>query len=249
MELYEGQFQDTWAPEWIWDRAAEEYVVFWTTRWLPNVTQPHFDPSCTNKNPARFAQWHTRTKDWQTFTPPSVLIDMHCMVEAVAPMALGDGGYDCDIVYNEADSLYHAYFKSMQAPTLKIDGKPWSDSNVQRWSGVHTVSSPDLKNWSLPLPRPQGSSPEMLGMWGAEGPEILIVNDTMHLYFDCSFQPFDKSKWPRPPYGVATAPYPQGARTRRLLGTVFQIKTIIDLPRQAWVKCRKCLLRSAGVFS
>ena len=48
-------------------------------------------------------------------------------------------------------------------------------------------------------------------MWGAEGPEILVVNKTtMNLYFDCSFQPFDKSKWRRPPYGVATAKYPDG---------------------------------------
>ena len=114
MAAFEGEFQDTWAPEWVWDAAAKEYVVFWTTRWLPGKADGKFDPSCTNPNPQRFSQWHSRTKDWRTFTRPSVLIDMHCNNDSFAPMALGDGGYDCDIV-QAPDGMYHAYFKSMQA--------------------------------------------------------------------------------------------------------------------------------------
>ena len=114
MAAFDGEFQDTWAPEWVWDAAAKEYVVFWTTRWLPGKADGKFDPSCTNPNPQRFSQWHSRTKDWRTFTRPSVLIDMHCNNDSFAPMALGDGGYDCDIV-QAPDGMYHAYFKSMQA--------------------------------------------------------------------------------------------------------------------------------------
>jgi hypothetical protein len=212
MDKYVGQFQDTWAPEWVWDHLAQEYVVFWTTRWLPNATVPgRFSPGCTNKNRNRFTQWHTRTKDWKSFAAPTLFIDMHCMLEDFAPMQLGDGGYDADVQFHAADGLYRAYFKSMQAPSERVGSAPWNDQNIQPWSGVHVVSSPDLKTWSPPLPATHNMDPEMIGMWGAEGPEILVVNDTtMHLYFDCSFQPFDKSKWPKPPYGVATAPFPAG---------------------------------------
>ena len=37
-----------------------------------------------------------------------------------------------------------------------------------------------------------------------------VNKTTLFLFFDCSFQPFDKQKWPKPPYGVATAKYPDG---------------------------------------
>lgn len=209
MAAYQGEFQDTWAPEWVWDVNKEEYVVFWTTRWLPGNGTGKFDPACTNDNLNRFSQWHTRTKDWRTFAQPSVLIDMHCNKTDYAPMQLGDGGYDCDIAYH--DGLYHAYWKSMQAPSKQIGHTAWNDQNIQPWSGVHVVTSPDLKTWSTPLPATHDMDPEMLGMWGAEGPELLVVNETMmHLYFDCSFQPFDPKKWSRPPYGVAVARYPDG---------------------------------------
>ena len=211
MDKFKDSLQDTWAPEWVWDAAASEYVIFWTTRWLPG--KEIFDPACTNKNVRRFVQYHTRTKDWRSFTPPSLLIDMHCSTDAFAPMAVGDGGYDTDIVRSPADGKYYAFFKDMRAPTAKIGGKPWNDKTVQPWSGVHVCSSSDLRNWSAPLPHtqgPKGLDPAFIGMWGAEGPEVLVVNGTtMHLYFDCSFEP-TPTGYERPPYGMATAPYPQG---------------------------------------
>ena len=174
MDKYIGDFQDTWAPEWIWDKAQAEYVVFWTTRWLPGKGAGKFDKACTNTNPARFTQWHTRTKDWQAFAEPTLFIDMHCDTAAYTPMALGDGGYDTDIWDStEVDGLYRAYFKSMQSPALSVDKVPWNDKNIQPWSGVHVLTSPDLKNWSLPSPRPQGMAPEFLGMWGAE---VILIN-------------------------------------------------------------------------
>ena len=52
----------------------------------------------------------------------------------------------------------------------------------------------------------------MIGPWGVEGPEVLVVNETaMHMYFDCSFQPNpDRAKYERPPFGMATAAFPDG---------------------------------------
>ena len=191
-------------------------MIFWTTRWLPtaNLTDK-FHPSCDNKataekgNSSRFSQWHTRTKDWHTFSDPTQLIDFDCMMASVSPMELGDGGYDTNIVYHPGDKLYRAYFKSMQAPSLQVGGKPWDDQNIQPYSGVHVVTSPDLKSWSLPQPAPHGGDSRMIGPWGVEGPELLVFNDTMHLYYDCSFQPTPPG-FPKAPYGVSTAPYPDG---------------------------------------
>jgi len=43
-----------------------------------------------------------------------------------------------------------------------------------------------------------------------EGPEMLVVNETtMHLYYDCTFHP-GVPGWSRPPFGLSTAPYPDG---------------------------------------
>ena len=227
------------APEWVWDHAKQEYVIFWTTRWLPtaNLTDK-FSPDCDNKamgdkGSSRFSQWHTRTKDWKIFSDPKMFIDFDCMLNSVAPMKLGDGGYDTDIVYYPGDKTYRAFFKSMQAPSLEIGGKPWDDKNIQPWSGVHVVTSADLHTWSLPQPSPKGLTPQMIGPWGVEGPELLIVNETMHLYYDCSFQP-TPAGFPKPPYGVSTAPYPDGftdlSSWSTVVGSCTGNGTLVEFP-------------------
>ena len=227
------------APEWVWDHAKQEYVIFWTTRWLPtaNLTDK-FSPDCDNKamgdkGSSRFSQWHTRTKDWKIFSDPKMFIDFDCMLDSVAPMKLGDGGYDTDIVYYPGDKTYRAFFKSMQAPSLEIGGKNWDDKNIQPWSGVHMVTSADLHTWSLPQPSPKGLTPQMIGPWGVEGPELLIVNETMHLYYDCSFQP-TPAGFPKPPYGVSTAPYPDGftdlSSWSTVVGSCTGNGTLVEFP-------------------
>ena len=73
---------------------------------------------------------------------------------------------------------------------------------MQRTSGIQVLTSKNLRNWSLPEPHLPSSA--IFGPWGTEGPEMLMVNGSLRLYFDCTFQPVPTGH-ERPPYGVATA--------------------------------------------
>eukprot|EP00039_Didymoeca_costata_P014416 m.232610 g.232610 ORF g.232610 m.232610 type:complete len:369 (-) comp16021_c0_seq10:32-1138(-) len=181
-----------WAPEWVWDSARQEHVVFWATQW--KTGQGHFNSSCSNNLTSRFAFWAVTTKDFQTYSDPFILYDPHCMTSWYAPMHYGDGGIDGDILQGP-DGMYHFYYKDSRAP------EPTGVDPMQKTSGIRIAKTQDVQTWDTAPLAP------IVGPWGTEGPELLVVNDTIHLYFDCSFQPTPPG-YPRPPYGLAIAKYP-----------------------------------------
>lgn len=198
MAAYAADVAATWAPEWVLDEATNEFVVFWASSWKNNAPA-HFGADCDNTDMKRFSFWQSRTADWQSFSKPTLLVDTQCHNATYAPCEFGDGGIDGDILRGP-DGRYHLFYKDSRAPHSE------GVVPMQKTSGVRFVSSADLRSWSTP---PQPSGEGLVGPWGVEGPELLVVNDTLRLYFDCTFQPVPAGRT-RAPYGVATAPYPQG---------------------------------------
>ena len=183
----------TWAPEWVWDAERGEHIVFWATQW--RAGREHFAARCTNSNTARFTFWAVRTADWRTFSAPFELYDPACVPNDYAPDQYGDGGIDGDLWLDSATGSYLLFYKDSRAP------KPTGVGPMQLTSGVRlAVSQPHNATGFTAAP-----NATLIGPWGTEGPELLLVNDTRHLYFDCSFQPTPPG-YPRPPYGLATAP-------------------------------------------
>jgi len=68
-----SQVLDTWAPEWVWDAATREFVIFWSAAW--KAGHEHFEPHCDNPIIERFAFWSVRTRDWLAFSRPALLAD------------------------------------------------------------------------------------------------------------------------------------------------------------------------------
>lgn len=54
------QVNNVWAPEWFFDRARGEYLVFWSS-------------SFADAGWKESRLWYSRTADWETFTPPQEL--------------------------------------------------------------------------------------------------------------------------------------------------------------------------------
>ena len=192
--------QFLWAPEFVYDPARDNYLVFWAQSWQQNNhTASYFDPACNNTNVARFTFWGTRTSNFSTFSTPELLFDPHCNTSEYAPMHYGDGGIDGDIVLDD-EGVFRFFYKDSRAP------ESTGVLPMQRTSGTRMASTTVPGDLASPWTPPNAT---LIGLWGSEGPELLDVNGTLFLYFDCSFQPTPPG-YPRAPYGVATAPSPQG---------------------------------------
>ena len=212
MAPYKDDIRHTWAPEWVYDVQAEEYVIFWATDWKPG--HEHFEPRCDHANLRRFSFWAVRTRDWQFFSEPSLMVDPQCMVASFAPMQYGDGGIDGTIFYDDTTGKYSLFYKDTRAPTDTVDF-----DTLQHTSGIRVAATSDLSDptsWT-PQPFPANGT---VGPWGTEGPELIRpIDNSLQIFFDCSFQPTPPG-YPRPPYGVAVAPFPDGLTTSLAWKTV-----------------------------
>ncbi len=65
MANYEKDYfvPNSWAPEWVYDPANEEYILFWSSTLMPNT-----DASKNNPNTNDNKHYYVTTKDWVTFS-------------------------------------------------------------------------------------------------------------------------------------------------------------------------------------
>ena len=181
--------------------------MFWAAAWRNKSTTPP-RPGCNYTAPgAFFTFWSVRTTDFAQFTEPEPLFNPGCMTPQLAPWTYSEGGIDGGMVVDDAGA-FHLFYKDTSAPR---PGLPFSV--VQGYSGTRTVSAPTIAGLHSRNPRPHAAPGDkrrgLLGDNDTEGPEVVVVNGTMHLYYDCTFHPTPKG-WDRPPYGLATAPHPAG---------------------------------------
>lgn len=200
----------TRAPEWFWDSKTQEYVLYWTVKWAAG--EHRFDPHCNNTNLQRVSLWSTRLKDWEdiALAAPTPLWDAHCYSSAFSPFTNGSGVSDANSVIDPKGSR-HFVFRDLRFSSLTPPPFPASDNT----SGARFSTSIDeLSHFTDPKPRLG-----LVGPWGVEGPELLKVNDTLMLYFDCVHMPTPPG-YPKPPFGAATAPYPQGLYNQNIWKTL-----------------------------
>lgn len=96
---FEG-FENTnraWAPQAIWDKNAQMYMVYWATSTVENDTAGHY---------------YAYTKDFKKFeTEPKVLYGRWNEIDPETGETRNVQCIDGDIVYNEKDGYYYLYFK------------------------------------------------------------------------------------------------------------------------------------------
>jgi hypothetical protein len=97
----------TWAPEAVYDEEAGNYLVYWASTTKGDDYKKH-------------RIWGARTKDFVTFSPPSVYIEKPTTV------------IDTDIVRDAGSGKYYRFTKDEKnkAVTMEVAGKiggPWAD--------------------------------------------------------------------------------------------------------------------------
>lgn len=69
---HEPEAQNCWAPEIVWDKAKEQYVIFWSSTILGRFPKT----AKSNKRPERNHRiYSTTTKDFKTYTPTKLMYD------------------------------------------------------------------------------------------------------------------------------------------------------------------------------
>ena len=186
---------DLWAPEWQWDAATNQYMVFWAARGSgllpPEVTGP-----CNSTNAARFTFWRSWTTDFKNISKPVMFFDPGCNVTA----PVGDGGIDGDLVQDENGAWVFVY-KDARGPNENVRGVRTARSSTGRIEGPYLDSSIS----------------GLLAQTLVEGPQLVFFQDQWLLYYDCSFVK-TPAGWPRPPYGVSVSPSLAAPAFRELPG-------------------------------
>lgn len=202
--------QSVWAPEWVWVPEHSSYLVFWAARFADGKT--HNDSLCSDPEKSRFKFWSIWTNDWDSFTAPTILYDPGCKHSGYAPYNDSVGGIDGDIV-RLADGYYVFYYK---------DSRGYHGPDVQLHCGDRYAVSQSVSG-------PYSNPSEMVSPYGAEGPELIAVGSSWHLYYDCSFHPTPKG-YPRPPYGVSLSDKPFGSEWREVLGSCTGNSSDLSFP-------------------
>lgn len=68
---HEPKARNCWAPEVVWDRARQEFVIFWAT----TIPGRFIETEGTAESETNHRIYRTTTKDWETFTPTEVFFD------------------------------------------------------------------------------------------------------------------------------------------------------------------------------
>ena len=205
---------DLWAPEWRWDAAKGEFMVFWAARGkglLPALPSPN----CSGQQDYRFGFFQTHTPDFVHFSPPTLFFDPGCYFT-------GDGGIDGDLVQDEKGQFVFVYKDARGvgeghgaelkrgvrlATSVGIAG-PYTNASVSDLLVPTLVEAPEVHT------APTGGPPGYL------------------LYFDCSFWPTPPGQ-PRPPFGVAHSPSLAQPVFTTLPGSCTGNSSAVSFPRGA----------------
>jgi hypothetical protein len=124
----EPSARNVWAPEAVWDAAKGQWVIFWATT-IPGRF-PDTEGAGDNGYNHRF--YATTTKDWQTFTPSTLLFDP---------------GFNCiDATMVQDSQRWVMIFKDERKTPLKKNLRlAFAESPEGPWSGI---SEPFTDAWN-----------------------------------------------------------------------------------------------------
>lgn len=115
---HEPAVRNTWAPEVMWDKQREQFLLFWAS----TVPGRFKETAGASEDALNHRMYATTTKDWQTFTPTRVFYDPGFSVidATIVPV---DGGYRL-IVKDETITPVKKHLRV--AAGTDMEG-PWSE--------------------------------------------------------------------------------------------------------------------------
>jgi hypothetical protein len=124
---HEPTVKNTWAPELVWDKKREQFLIFWAS----TIPGRFSEAAGTSEDGFNHRMFATTTKDWQTFTPTKLRYDPGFSVIDATIIPAGDG-YRMVV----KDETRHPPKKYLQhASAGDVEG-PWS-----------SLSEPFTRDW------------------------------------------------------------------------------------------------------
>lgn len=149
---HEPEAQNCWAPELIWDPVKKHYLIFWSTTILGRYPET----AMSNRRPERNHRiYATTTKDFETFTPTTLLYDGGYNVIDANLIPAEDGTGDW-LMFVKDETFAPVTQKNIRLVRGRSPEGPWD-----------------------PVSAPMTSS----AFW-AEGPSAIKVGDEYRVYFD-----------------------------------------------------------------
>jgi hypothetical protein len=115
----EPTVRNTWAPEAVWDKEREQFLIFWSS----TIPGRFPETAGTSEDELNHRIYATTTKDWRFFTPTRLYYDPGFSVidATILPVA---GGYQL-LVKDETKNpvkkhLLHAFGKDVEGPWGKL---------------------------------------------------------------------------------------------------------------------------------
>jgi hypothetical protein len=126
---HEPSVRNTWAPELIWDKQREQFLIFWAS----TIPGKFSEAAGTSEDGLNHRMFSTTTKNWETFTPTKLWYDPGFSV-IDATIVPAENGYHL-VVKDETRNppkkhLRHAFGKDVEGPWEPL-GEPFTRDWVE----------------------------------------------------------------------------------------------------------------------
>jgi len=114
---HEPTVRNTWAPELVWDKKREQFLIFWAS----TIPEKFPETAGASEDSLNHRMYATTTKDWRAFTPTRLWYDPGFSVIDATVIPVGDG-YQV-VVKDETKTPVKKYL--LHAASADVEG-PWS---------------------------------------------------------------------------------------------------------------------------
>ena len=129
----EPTVKNTWAPELVWDKKREQFLIFWAS----TIPGKFSEAAGTSEDGLNHRMFATTTKDWQTFTPTKLWYDPGFSVIDATIVPVGDG-YRM-VVKDETRNPPKKYLQHASAGDVEGPWSPLSEPFSRDWVEGPTV--------------------------------------------------------------------------------------------------------------
>jgi hypothetical protein len=118
---HESTVRNTWAPELVWDKQREQFLIFWAS----TIPEKFPETAGASEDGLNHRMYATTTKDWRAFSPTRLWYDPGFSVIDATIIPVGDG-YQL-VVKDETKTPVKKHL--LHAASADVEG-PWSPLSV-----------------------------------------------------------------------------------------------------------------------